>query len=1853
MRHHLDIAPSPVPRFIAGIVPDGEEEAQCIRIAHPSGMYVTDDLIPVHNTDRSDDTPKPAPAHPTDGPRFQQGKSARAPNAKARNGKEPGQTDILYQSAKKPSPSGEESESFRATEQAYGGREAWEKAKAAERTKLNYRQWVQVRTPEFKKWFGDWEAAALRNRIMATHEVNATAQGLSESSNVKALRDDAVSTYKGPKQVRNADIGETIRITKRGIENSLQHGMKKEKRAVVSVLDKLLENAVFMARDTENMKPGVRAVETFAHRVAVDGKPFVARLIVRELSDGRRFYDHELSTLESERPAGKSGGSEVSFDNRQSEPRPTASLGKRILDDALDVNPDSVSKAVDPDTGEPLPSALDDDKTFYQRQSAQKRAPLSTPAELRQSLGRRLGEGIVAALEKAGILKIHATASDARAAMAGNGESGFEQAVSVYFQTADLPGISKNSAAWKAFAVRMAEIEALSAEDVAFRRSNSGKTAYLVRGEETLATLTPAQGMPKNKDEALALMANEARATLETAAADFSIAKAKRKATAEKNVILRARKAEIAEAAQKQARKIATAHHNRRMDYKPFAGDFDPKTDVLLHSSPGYGKKPGSFYFLTLIDGQPAYVRLSDHWGHFETREHYDGTQRLQEGDRLDPSPWGTSYWKAHNWTLEGLPQNDGQRHSGYVLLKDLPEVPNGAAIETRQGIDYQSAWHGSPHTFDEFSLDAIGSGEGNQIHGWGIYALRGEGKERKRHADKRYRQRLLDNSGEEEKYRFDLAPGFVYDWTNAGWAYRENNDFDNSGFLDDKHNAGEVLALDALRENDGDTEEAIDWLKERQEDEDDTADEAAFKEALELLEGGAEPVELGNLYRIEIPDDDVLLDEDKTLSEQPEKVRVALREIVEEQGLDLDEIDWDVDTGKEFYEALSEHLGGDEDTSRLLSSKGVEGIAYVGDVDGPAAVVFDDQVIQVLDRYYQNQTAASGTDRLAAAQGAFDGKTVHLIAENLSPDEVTGTLLHEFWHKALKAMNLAGDPAYTKLRNRLRMIEKLAGQRGPVSEWFQRAYDRIPEADRNDPGKSFNELAAYAITEYENAPRTLPQAIAKWVQDFLAAVRAFLIRKTGYMPKNLTAADLSAIARNFLREEAKRVESEADVLENGRWQAAGEAAFSEGTAPFTPDAFDAREFAAAVDRIAKMKEAPRTVITMGDTPAVLRALGARALPIQISPSVIHKATRDKHEVPISVVRDLPTLLSNPIAVFDSHTGQEALVALVEANDTKGNPVLVAVHLNASGEGFNTVNKIASVYGKDKGKGAIFGWMSDGSLRYFHKEKASQWLHAARLQLPGANTIERLNPHAITEADVVKGDGLLFSIADDSGRNYTPAQRQMFHRIGRDTTPKTIPERLRGFREWANKTWKQGLFDQFDPIKALSGHAYMLARLSKGASGAFEALLHHGKLSLKDGVYDADTSGGAIETIFKPIGKETSDFLTWVAGNRAERLMGEGKENLFTKDDIIAAKSLASDKTDFDYTLPSGQTTRNRAMIFADTLRKFNAFNKNVLDMAEQSGLIDGEDRKAWEHEFYVPFYRVAEDEGDGAFRGMSIGKGLARQKAFERLKGGKEQLNDLLTNTLANWAHLIDASAKNRAALATLKAAEKLGAAKPVESRFQGKSSVWVMENGKKVDYTIDDPHLLVALTALDFSGMRGPVMDALSTTKRWLTIGVTFNPAFKMRNLIRDSVQSIATGSGMSYNPLKNIAEGAKLTKRDNPEYVSALAGGGMIRFGTMLEGNDASRVKKLIKRGVKPETILDAPEKVRAFYEKLQTGIDAYNELGNRGEEINRMALYHQLMKQGKSHAEASLMARDLMDFSMQGSFTTIRFFPFEWP
>lgn len=474
------------------------------------------------------------------------------------------------------------------------------------------------------------------------------------------------------------------------------------------------------------------------------------------------------------------------------------------------------------------------------------------------------------------------------------------------------------------------------------------------------------------------------------------------------------------------------------------------------------------------------------------------------------------------------------------------------------------------------------------------------------------------------------------------------------------------------------------------------------------------------------------------------------------------------------------------------------------------------------------------------------------------------------------------------------------------------------------------------------------------------------------------------------------------------------------------------------------------------------------------------------------------------------------------------------------------------------------------------------------------------------------------------------AQETAARNIGAIVTPQSLAERFAQARSTFSKGFVQGVADQFAAIKDLDPKAYLLARMSKASDGTLEAAMMYGKPFLRDGVADVDIKDGGFAKVLASLDGEHDRFLLWVAAQRAERLKGEGKENLFTTSDISALKTLnVSDKQHPE-----------RAMKFAKALREMNAFNDAVLKVAQESGLLDQAAVDLFKDQPYVPFYRVMEEEG--GVNGPTFSAGLVNQKAFQKLKGGTDKLNqDLLSNLLQNWSHLYSAAAKNRAAQATMKAAMPLGIVAEVPAGT--KESVRVFQDGKAKSYTIDDPHLYQAVSAMEQATPKW--FKPFSTFKRVLTTGVTINPTFKIRNLIRDSIAAIGTGD-LSYNPLKNVSSGFKATAKDSQTYASMLASGGIIRFGNMLDGGTADVAHRLIAKGIDKNTILDESGFKRLQRMAMDVG-HAYNELGDRLENVNRAALYEQMIAKGYSHADASFAARDLLDFTMQGRWPVIRF------
>jgi hypothetical protein len=328
------------------------------------------------------------------------------------------------------------------------------------------------------------------------------------------------------------------------------------------------------------------------------------------------------------------------------------------------------------------------------------------------------------------------------------------------------------------------------------------------------------------------------------------------------------------------------------------------------------------------------------------------------------------------------------------------------------------------------------------------------------------------------------------------------------------------------------------------------------------------------------------------------------------------------------------------------------------------------------------------------------------------------------------------------------------------------------------------------------------------------------------------------------------------------------------------------------------------------------------------------------------------------------------------------------------------------------------------------------------------------------------------------------------------------------------------------------------------------------------------------------------------------------------------------------------------------------------LDIAKAQGLIDDAAYTRFSNDiYYIPFYSEMEEGNVGSINASSK---LTNQYFSKKLKGGERKTNDLMENVLMNWSHILSASMKNAAAVSTLKSAAQLDAAQKVkqttvkgttqyyfmedgERTFVDKKDiVKVMEGGNESAYLVKDALLLDSISLISSIGPKFPGLDIAKGFTDALRYGVTLSPAYKIRNLIRDSVQSAAL-SRLGLNVFDNVAKGLALSSRDNPTFIDALIGGGVFEMGVAHEGDQAKMIKRLIKQGVAQGTILDTPEKVK---DALSKALEWYNQQGNRFENANRLTLFKKLTDEGKSHLEASFAARDLMNFSSQGSFRAIK-------
>jgi hypothetical protein len=460
--------------------------------------------------------------------------------------------------------------------------------------------------------------------------------------------------------------------------------------------------------------------------------------------------------------------------------------------------------------------------------------------------------------------------------------------------------------------------------------------------------------------------------------------------------------------------------------------------------------------------------------------------------------------------------------------------------------------------------------------------------------------------------------------------------------------------------------------------------------------------------------------------------------------------------------------------------------------------------------------------------------------------------------------------------------------------------------------------------------------------------------------------------------------------------------------------------------------------------------------------------------------------------------------------------------------------------------------------------------------------------------------------------------------------PATVKEKMENLKKGFFDRMVTGLFDEFRAIKKYTPEGYMMARMSKSIDGALQGLLEYGHVFNDGGALNIRKGTKGLLDILKPLGAEVDQYQIWKALSRDANMSSDRKS--FDKD-------LVADRNKLIAGMLNGKP---RKAVYEQALKEENELNKSVLKVALDSGLIDQHGYDTFSKDiYYIPFYKLMED---GDVSSISSSSKLTGQEFSKMLKGGPKKTNDLMENVLMNWSHILSAAMKNQAAKQTIDAAAKMDAAE-IAIQTAGKyppGTVKIMRDGQVVHYTLTDPDLVDAISTISYLGPKSAFLDVAKGFTNVLRYGITMSPAYKIRNLMRDSIQSAAI-SELSPNILSNVYNGLSMSKKGNPTFMAALAGGGIFEMGVAHEGNQAKLIKRLIDKGVSETTILDTPEKIKA---KLQSALDYYNEIGNKFENANRLALYQKLIDSGKTHLEASYAARDLMDFSMQGQFRMIK-------
>lgn len=366
-------------------------------------------------------------------------------------------------------------------------------------------------------------------------------------------------------------------------------------------------------------------------------------------------------------------------------------------------------------------------------------------------------------------------------------------------------------------------------------------------------------------------------------------------------------------------------------------------------------------------------------------------------------------------------------------------------------------------------------------------------------------------------------------------------------------------------------------------------------------------------------------------------------------------------------------------------------------------------------------------------------------------------------------------------------------------------------------------------------------------------------------------------------------------------------------------------------------------------------------------------------------------------------------------------------------------------------------------------------------------------------------------------------------------------------RPWTLSRLYTEAIDDLHPLKAVSGDAYQMARLTRGQFGKAEHFLEYGTFDFNT----YKTTGAPLKTILDPVRNDLDGLRAYLASKRSLDLEASGRKSGM---DLDAARRVVAEG-EGQYGKISGELVD---------------YQNRLLTYLKDAGVVSDKafDAMVEANQNYVPFFRVFAEQGAPGTKGFGPGNPL------KKLKGSERDIYDPLESIIKNTYAYVSIAERNQVGITLIDALKKEGfkveskRAAPLDrdladhlkaegisdpaklSEFIAREaadgttlSAW--RNGVREEVKVNDPELVAAFRGIDRQSA-GLITRVAAVPAKTLRAGAVLSPDFIARNIIRDFMTAFVNTSRGVFTPI-DTARGLMSAIRKDADFQNWLKSGG----------------------------------------------------------------------------------------------------------